>query len=105
MDLRCRKTNCQFNHELTCTAHSIKISDKTACMDYKYQKGKENDDFSKMIFTDKTPKIADYKHLKDICLKCDAKCLFNRDTHCIANGITVNPTSSDIPKCMTFMKP
>ena len=105
MDLRCRKTNCKFNQNLTCTARDVKISDKTVCMDYKYEKGKGDDDFSKMIFTKETPKIADYKHLKDTCLKCDAKCLFNRDTRCIANGITVNMSANDTPKCMTFMKP
>jgi len=105
MDLRCRKTNCVFNHKLTCTAKSVKISDKTVCTDYIHEKGKGGADFSKMIFTKNTPEIADYKHLKDMCLKCDAKCLFNRDCHCIANGITVNMSSNDTPKCMTFMKP
>ena len=105
MDLRCRKTNCIYNNNLTCNAKTVKISDKTVCMDYKLEKKKKNEDFSKMIFTKNTPKIADYKHLKDMCLKCDAKCLFNRNTQCIANGITVNPSQSDIPKCMTFMKP
>ena len=105
MDLRCRKTNCKFNHNLTCTAKDIKISEKTVCMDYTLERGKGSIDFSKMIFTENMPKIDDYKHLKDMCLKCDAKCLFNCETHCIANGITINMSSNDTPKCMTFMKP
>ena len=105
MDLRCRKTNCKYNKDLTCLAPGITIEEKLTCLDYEAEKGKGIKDFSKLIFTENPPKVADYRHLKDICLKCSAKCIFNKDTRCIANGITVNASISDTPKCMTFAKP
>ena len=105
MDLRCRKTGCKYNKDLTCLANQIKISKKLECLKYEYVKGKEIKDFSKKIFSEKPPKIADYRHIKNICLICDAKCIFNKDNHCLSNGITINAAVSPEPKCMTFMKP
>lgn len=105
MDLRCRKTNCKFNKDLTCTAKSIEISAKLECKQYVRKVEKGLKDFSKQIFTDNPFKVADYRHLKDMCLTCKANCLFNKEGHCLANGITVNETSSKDAKCITFLKP
>ena len=105
MDLRCRKTNCKYNKDLTCTAPKISIGKKLNCLDYQNERGKGIKDFSKLIFTKEPPKVADYRHLKDMCLTCEAPCLFNKSGHCISNGITVNAALSNEPKCMTFMKP
>ena len=105
MDLRCRKTNCKYNKDLTCLAPGITIAEKLTCLDYEAEKGKGIKDFSKLIFTENPPKVADYRHLKDMRLLCKARCLFNRDGHCISNGITVNAATTDTPKCITHMKP
>lgn len=105
MDLRCRKTGCKYNCDLTCTAKSVEIDKKFVCKTFVPTPEKEKD-FSALIFSDTPPKIADYRHLKDMCLKCSAKCLFNRQNSCIANGITINSAlSPETPKCITFMKP
>ena len=105
MDLRCRKTGCKYNCDLTCMAKSVSINKKFICETYEEDKYKEKD-FSSLIFSDTPPKIADYRHLKDICLRCDAKCLFSKQNRCIANGITINSAlTPDTPKCITFMKP
>lgn len=105
MDLRCRKTGCKYNKNLTCTACHVNIANNLFCQTYKDEKGKEIKDFSVTIFTDTPPKIADYRHIKDACLHCKAKCLFNKDGYCLANGITVNAGISKEPKCITFLKP
>lgn len=105
MDLRCRKTGCKYNKDLTCLANKVDISIRQSCLSFEEEKGKEIEDFSKRIFSDNPPKVADYRHLKDVCLKCDAKCLFNRKDHCISNGITINAATSKEPKCITYMKP
>ena len=105
MDIRCRKTNCKYNKDLTCLAKKLSISEKLVCLEYKNEKDKGIKDFSQLIFTSTPPKVADYRHLKDICLSCKAKCLFNNNTRCMSNGITVNSALSDHPKCMTFIKP
>jgi hypothetical protein len=105
MDLRCRKTNCKFNKSLTCTAKSINISNKLECRQFVAGENKENKDFSSKIFSDNPPKVADYRDLKDVSLNCKATCLFNKNGHCLANGITVNAGTSREPKCITFLKP
>ena len=105
MDLRCRKTNCKYNKDLTCLASDITIAEKLTCLKYQSEKGKETKDFSQLIFSETPPKVADYRHLKDVCLLCKSKCLFNRDGRCISNGITLNAATSDTPKCITHMKP
>ena len=105
MDLRCRKTNCKYNKDLTCYAPKINISNKLVCLEYQNEKGKGIKDFSKLIFTENPPKIADYRHIKDMCLRCNANCIFNKNNRCLSNGITINAATSNEPKCMTFLKP
>ncbi len=105
MDLRCRKTTCKFNKDLTCMAKNVGITQKLVCKTFELDKGKEEQDFSKLIFSENPPKIADYRHLRDVCLKCNAKCLFNNEGCCLANGITINASLQKEPKCMTYLKP
>ena len=104
MDLRCRKTSCKFNKDLTCLANEINITEKFICASFKNDASKQEKDFSSKIFTENPPKVADYRHIKNTCLICKARCLFNKDCKCIANGITVN-APNNTPKCITFMKP
>lgn len=105
MDLRCRKVSCKFNKDLTCQAKSIEISSKLECKQYVKREDKYLKDFSREIFTENPFKVADYRHLKDMNLTCKAKCLFNKEGRCIANGITVNESPSKMPKCITFLIP
>lgn len=104
MDLRCRKTSCEYNKNLTCAATQINITEKLLCASFKENKIKEEKDFSSLIFTNNPPKVADYRHIKNSCLNCKANCLFNKNFKCIANGITIN-APNNAPKCITFMKP
>jgi len=105
MDLRCRKTSCKFNKDLTCQAKSISISSNLVCRQYVRREGKELKDFSKQIFTENPFKVADYRRINDMNLTCKAICLFNKEGRCLANGITVNDSSSKEAKCITFLKP
>lgn len=105
MDLRCRKTSCKYNLDLTCLAKEINISNKLVCEKFEKLRSAPEKDFSSLIFDETPPKVADYRHLKDVNLTCRAKCLFNRNCHCISNGITINAATQKEPKCMTYMKP
>lgn len=105
MDLRCRKTTCKYNDNLTCKAKTIDISSKRDCKMFEKDRKKEELDFSNSIFSDTPPKITDYRHLKDMCLVCQARCLFNHEGKCVSNGITINSATTREPKCITFMKP
>ena len=102
MDLRCRKTNCKYNNNLTCKANNIEITNKMVCSKYQKEANK-NIDISKHIFDSESPFIADYKHLKVFNLQCNCDCLFNKDGKCISNGITINELNEK-PKCISYAK-
>lgn len=102
MDIRCRKTNCKYNDRLSCTANKINISQKFNCEDFQRVIGKDVD-ISKQIF-EQTPDISSYRHNKKLPLQCNASCLFNKEGHCRANGITINDIHEN-PKCCTTIKP
>lgn len=104
MDIRCRKTNCRYNDRLTCRAKQIDVSKKTACETFSYAENTQIDISKKIFECDTPPKVAPYRHNKKIDLNCDAKCLFNKDGKCIANGITVGDITKTA-KCITFAKP
>ena len=66
MDLRCRKTNCEYNKDLTCTAPKINITNKLVCKSYK--KGKEDkikDFSSKNNYDDILEKSINYSSLNN----------------------------------------
>lgn len=134
MDIRCRKTTCEFNNNHTCIAKEITISKQIECSSYKLaeelmgtensNQGKSN---SKKVFdntkglTDsevkklktadyskemfkKPPKNAPFRNRKTINIDCKANCLFNKDGVCWANGITVNDSKNETPLCMSFLE-
>ena len=100
MDIRCRKTNCEYNNKYTCRAKEILVSNKILCTTYK--KGdKDEPDTSKTMF-EKAPEYAPQRDSKTINIGCKATCIFNLEGKCIANGITVNDINEK-PYCMTFV--
>ena len=100
MDIRCRKTNCEFNDRYTCKAKRIEVSDKAVCK--KFVKGNKTVDRTKNMF-DEPPKYAPQRDSKTIGIECCAHCLFNVDRDCKANGITLNDLKSK-PCCITFLR-
>ncbi len=103
MDIRCRKTNCRYNDKLTCRANQIPISKKLICESYSFKEGSGEDISRKIFSSDNPPQVSPYLHNKKVNLTCEAKCLFNNNGKCIANGITINDCPN--PKCITHMKP
>lgn len=101
MDIRCRKTGCLYNDRYTCKAKEIDILKNCLCK--KYEKGdKVVVDKSKGMFS-KTPTYAPQRDSKTIQIFCSAKCLFNKEGRCQANGITLNDLKNK-PFCITFLK-
>lgn len=101
MDLRCRKTQCLYNHKYTCTAKSIKINKKIICSTY-VKRNKEEPDTSRFIF-DRAPDYAPQRESKTADIECCANCLFNQNKCCEANGITVN-SIGEKPYCVTYLQ-
>ncbi len=100
MDIRCRKTGCEFNDRYTCKARKIDVS--KACVCRAFVKGNKEVDKSKKMFSN-TPRYAPQRDSKTIKIECQANCLFNDNGVCEANGITLNDLKNH-PYCITFLK-
>lgn len=103
MDLKCRKTNCVYNNYYTCMAKNIEIGCGLACESYEKDLKKSVRDNSRCMF-DEAPKYAPHRAKKHIRIACCAKCIFNVQGTCTANGLTIN-SIDEKPLCMTFLKP
>lgn len=91
MDLKCRKTICEFNDKYSCKAKEILIGEQTECTTYQKDEDKKVEnlqDISKTMF-EAVPELSPYRHNKKCKINCNADCLFNKDGLCHANGITV----------------
>ncbi len=103
MDIKCRRTCCEFNKGHTCCAVKVDINSKAVCKTFeKGQKSEEELDLSKHMF-ETAPEYSNSRHIKNVCLKCSAThCLFNADGKCRANGITVIDQNEQ-SKCGSFI--
>ena len=102
MDIRCRKTTCQFNDRYTCKAKGILVGRKVACTTFEKGDKKEEVDTTKHLF-EKTPDYAPQRDSKTLAILCHADCLFNKEGKCVSNGITVN-SISEKPYCVSYLK-
>ena len=103
MDLKCRKTTCKYNKHYTCVAKNLAITAEISCQSYEHDSTKNVKDSSRCMF-EETPRYAPHREKKKLRVACGAKCLFNEQGVCVANGLTVN-SCEEIPICMTHIKP
>ena len=103
MDLKCRKTTCKFNNHYTCIAKSIAIANELECRSYENDPDKRVKDTSRCMF-EEVPSYAPHREKRHMRVACAAKCLFNEQGVCVANGLTVNSVN-DMPYCITHIKP
>lgn len=102
MDIRCRKTACKFNDRYTCKAKEILIKRNLECHQYE-KDGSVPVDKTKYIFSETPPEYAPQRDSATIAIDCKAKCLFNENGKCVANGITLNDYKEK-PLCVTFLQ-
>ncbi len=91
MDLKCKKLNCKHNNCYACMSNDIKVTNKCECATFEeadHVDAKQKQNIPKTMF-ETAPDMHPYRHNKLVGIKCDAKCLFNEDCHCKANGICV----------------
>lgn len=103
MDLKCRKTTCKYNSYYTCRAKNIAIANELSCRSFVLDPTKQVKDTSRCLF-EEVPIYAPYREKKTMRVACSAKCLFNEQGVCVANGLTVN-SINDNPICITHIKP
>lgn len=105
MDLKCKKLDCKYNKTFACTRKGIFVTDNCLCSDYEKAQElppEQKQDVGEDMFI-KEPKIHPYRHNKNICIQCNASCIFNHDKICKSNGITLMEYKKE-PLCCTFMK-
>ncbi len=93
-DLKCKRKGCVYNKSSNCTAKKVDVSKDTECKTYKPSNEAEVGEVEKVS----QPPIR-----KDIEVGCKAKCIFNTNCCCTANGITVQTEQEEnCPICCTF---
>ena len=103
MDLKCRKTTCKYNNYYTCTAKSIAVQTDLLCDSFENDATKKVRDTSRCMF-EEAPTYAPHREKKSMRVACAAKCLFNEQGVCVANGLTINSINEN-PLCMTHINP
>lgn len=103
MDLKCRKLVCKYNNHYTCTAKNIAISTDFSCESYKKDHEKQVKDTSRCMF-EEAPSYAPHREKKSMRIACKARCLFNEQGVCVANGLTLNAIC-ECPYCITHINP
>ena len=105
MDLKCKKLNCKNNDRYSCMKEKICVSRSAECDSYEIIQELDDgqmQDASKDMF-ETAPDYHPYRHKKDVEIECGADCLFNQNTKCRANGISVCDLSK-CALCTTFIK-
>ncbi len=95
-DLKCGQKDCRYNHGYCCCAKDIAVSQGTRCTTY--EKG------AKDVKTEAAAEFSKPDNSVDTAVSCNAPCLFNHSTKCIANGITVSTADNGCAECLTFIK-
>ena len=93
-DLKCKRRNCVYNKNCNCTANDVEVKNDTSCKTYEASNEAEIGEIEKIG----QPPIR-----KDIGVGCKADCLFNQNSVCTANGITVQTLDNVTrPNCCTY---
>lgn len=100
MEIICRKTGCKFNKNFACKAGGIDVDKEALCKTFE-ESSKQEIDSSKKLFSKPVKYNNKYRYGSRICIECTAKCQFNHQGKCQANGITVNDLTEK-PYCITF---
>ncbi len=96
-DLKCGQKDCRYNHGYCCCARDIAVSQGTLCTTYEKSEAKSQN-------TEASAEFSKPDNSVDTCVICNAPCLFNHSTRCIANGITVSTADGGAAECLTFIK-
>lgn len=93
-DLKCKRKGCVHNKNCNCTANIVEVKSDTGCKTFAPSNEAEIGEVEKVG----QPAIR-----KDIEVACHADCIFNSNSVCTANGITVQ-TCDNItePNCCTY---
>jgi hypothetical protein len=93
-DIKCKRTECEFNKNCNCNAKDLEIAKNTLCKTFSPSQNSSKNEESKIG----QPAIR-----KNIIVSCKANCLFNQEQMCLANGIFVRTLENEsCPNCCTY---
>ena len=93
IDLKCKCTTCKNNSNCNCNAQGITVTKGTICSGFRAKR------VSNVEFADE---IVQPLVRPSTEVECYARCMFNKDGICVANGITVGDLNSNA-SCETFL--
>ena len=97
-DIKCGLKTCKHNKGYCCCARQIDVTGGACCQTFAPDANK-----NKSLFEAGSDFVkANYS--TDTKVGCNAPCVFNKDSKCVANGITVMTDESSSPSCLTFLK-
>ena len=105
MDLKCKKLNCKYNNCFACMSKNINVTRGLECSTFEkvdVLDEKQKQDVGKTMF-ETAPDMHPYRHNKLVGIKCNARCLFNDECNCVANGICVCDDKNKAT-CATFIE-
>lgn len=97
-DLKCGLKECVHNKGYCCCSKNIEVNCYTDCLTFTPDESKRATNFE--AASDFVP--ANYSI--DTFVSCNAKCVFNKDSRCISNGITVMGQGTNEAICLTYIK-
>jgi hypothetical protein len=95
-DLKCGLLKCKYNKGYACSAKKISVDRQTDCSSYEEDLSRRRN-----LFEAAREPNGNFKN--DTQVSCRAKCIFNRDGECVANGITVAGNKDSGATCLTFV--
>ena len=97
-DLRCSLNNCAHNKGYMCHARRIDVTEEADCGTYKPTSERTSDD--NIMFEAGMEGFS--QRVDGVDVACEAcSCVFNKDEHCVANGISVISEARE-PVCASY---
>lgn len=97
-DLKCGKIDCKYNKGYSCCSKQIAVDNHTDCVTYSM------DETKKRSLFEAGNEFVQARFDVDTKVSCSAPCIFNKDSKCTANGITVMGENRRDAVCLTFVK-
>ena len=96
-DLKCALRECRYNQAYSCMAHEITVTKRANCESFTPTEKKAGNTLFEF-----GADMSRAKYSVDTCVNCTAPCLFQKNSKCVAVGITVLG-AKDAADCATYI--
>ena len=96
-DLKCALRECRYNQSYSCMAHEITVTKEAVCQSFTPTDKAPGDRLFEFGAEAARPRFS-----VDTCVNCTAPCLFQKNSKCVAVGITVLGDGA-LADCATYI--